>query len=48
MEYAVHEQVARQLAYLKSCVDTEIEALKDCKIHFRMLQNKHNPEDDSF
>jgi Sec7-like guanine-nucleotide exchange factor len=27
---------------------TEVEALKDCKIHFRMLQNKYNPEDDSF
>lgn len=27
---------------------TEVEALKDCKIHFKMLQNKYNPEDNSF
>lgn len=31
MEYAVHEQVARQLAHLKSWVDAEIEAEKRCK-----------------
>lgn len=31
MGYAVHEQVARQLAHLKSCVDAEIEAEKRCK-----------------
>ena len=31
MEYAVHEQVARQLAHLKSCVDAEIESEKRCK-----------------
>lgn len=30
-EYAVHEQVARQLAYLKSWVDAEIEDEKRCK-----------------
>lgn len=27
---------------------TEVEALKDCKLHFRMLQNKYNPEDECF
>lgn len=27
---------------------TEIEALEDCKNHFQMLQDKYNPEDDSF
>ena len=27
---------------------TEVEALKDCKLHFRMLQNKYNPEDEYF
>ena len=26
----------------------EVEALKDCKLHFRMLQNKYNPEDECF
>ena len=31
MKYAVHGQVARQLAYLKSCVDVEIEDEKICK-----------------
>lgn len=31
MEYAVHEQVGRQLAHLKYWVDAEIEAEKRCK-----------------
>ena len=28
--------------------DTEVEALKDCKNHFEMLQDKYNPDDMSF
>lgn len=28
--------------------DTEVEALKDCKTHFKMLQDKYNPDDVSF
>lgn len=31
MEHLVHEQVTRQLAHLKSCVDAEIEAENRCK-----------------
>lgn len=28
--------------------NTEVEALENCKNHFQMLQDKYNPEDDSF
>lgn len=31
MEYEIHEQVRKQLAYLKSLVDAEIETEKRCK-----------------
>lgn len=35
-------------AYVFGYGNTEVEALEDCKNHFNMLQNKYNPEDESF